>query len=328
MNVKSAPQTAATPSATPSAIPFLAARAKEAPAWVAALQEAMPEERIVADDALDASERQSATLAIVANPDPAELAQFPRLRWVHSVWAGVERLVADLGTSGITIVRLIDPALTATMSEAVLAWTLYLHREMPAYARQQKEEVWRAHRYVPAGARTVGLLGLGELGAASAARLVAAGFRVCGWSRQRKSLAQVECYAGEAELATMLARSDILVCLLPLTPSTRGLVGEAALACLPKGAALINFARGAIVDAAALRAALDSGALEHAVLDVFVQEPLPPGEWQWQHPRVTVLPHCSAPTSYASAAAIVAESVRRYRASGKIPAGVDPDLGY
>ncbi len=309
-------------------IPFVAARAKEAPAWIAALRQAMPEERIVAFHELSADEKSSATLAIVANPDPADLKQCAQLRWVHSVWAGVERLVADLGNSGVKIVRLVDPQLTATMSEAVLAWTLYLHRDMPAYARQQQQQLWRAHAYTPPQRKTVGLLGLGELGAASAARLLAAGFKVCGWSRQRKSLPDVECFAGNTELETMLEKTDILVCLLPLTPATTGLLGRDQFSRLPHGALLINFARGHIIDDDDLHASLDSGAIAHAVLDVFAIEPLPPGQWQWHHPRVTILPHCSAPTTCATAAQIVAGNVLRYRQTGKIPSNVDMARGY
>jgi glyoxylate/hydroxypyruvate reductase A len=310
-------------------IPFIAAeRNREVPAWVAALQRAMPDERIVAFKDLSLDDKENATVAIVANPDPLRLKELPSLRWVHSVWAGVERLVTDLAGSEIGIVRLVDPKLAATMAEAVLAWTLYLHREMPTYLAQQRQGLWRPLAYVAPQSRSVGILGLGELGRASAARLVDAGFKVCGWSRQPKSLAGVGCLSGADGLATMLAQTDILVCLLPLTAATRGLLAAETLGRLPQGASLINFARGAIVDDAALRAALDSGALAHAVLDVFTVEPLPREAWQWQHPRVTLLPHCSAATDIASAAHIVACNVRRYRETGEIPANVELARGY
>lgn len=296
--------------------------------WRAALQAALPEERIVDLAALDARERADCEMAIVANPDPRELATLARLQWVHSVWAGVERLVEDLQGSPVQIVRLVDPQLAETMAEAVLAWTLYLHRDMPRYARQQAAGIWRAHDYVPPQRKTVALLGLGELGAASAAKLRAAGFQVSGWSRSRKSLAGVQCFAGAEELPALLAGADIVVCLLPLTPETEGMLDAAALGHLRPGAALVNFARGAIVDDAALRAALDAQQLAHAVLDVFRTEPLPPAQWQWQHPQVTLLPHISAPTNRATAAAIVAANVRRWRATGALPAVVDKQRRY
>lgn len=151
--------------------------------WIAALQRAMPEERLVAYSEMSNNEKSRATLAIVANPDPAELRQLPQLRWVHSVWAGVERLVAELSDRPLEIVRLIDPHLAATMAEAVLAWTLYLHRQMPTYARQQRQCRWQPQPYTRPQRKTVSLLGLGALGTAGARRLLDAGFRVCGWSR-------------------------------------------------------------------------------------------------------------------------------------------------
>ncbi len=312
-----------------SMLPFVCAPGyPQAQAWIAALQQAMPAERVVALDTLDAAQRAACEVAIVANPQPAELRTLPHLRWVHSVWAGVERLVGDLGGSGLPIVRLVDPQLADTMAEAVLAWTLYLHRGMPRYARQQAARQWLAHDGVHARDRTVSLLGLGALGEAAAQRLLGAGFQVRGWSRTRKQLPGVHCHAGGDELQAMLARTDILVCLLPLTPQTQGIVGAQALAGLPAGASLINFARGPIVDDAALRAALDSGHLEHAVLDVFAQEPLPESAWQWTHPAVTVLPHISAPTDRATASAIVAGNIRRWRATGQMPQAVDMARGY
>lgn len=310
-------------------IPFLAAPGyAHTQAWLNALQTAMPEEQIVAFDALSEAAKASCTVAIVANPNPAQLQQLPRLHWVHSVWAGVERLVSDLASSELKIVRLVDPQLANTMAEAVLAWVLYLHRDIPAYARQQAQKIWQSREYVPARQRTIGILGLGALGEAAAQSLLQAGFSVCGWSKSAKSIEGVACFSGDDGLATMLAQTAILVCLLPLTPHTKGLINAQLLATLPQGASLINFARGAIVNHDDLRAALDRQHISHAVLDVFDIEPLPDAEWQWQHPQVSVLPHCSAPTDRKTASAIVAENIRRYRQSGELPATVDIGRGY
>lgn len=310
-------------------IPFVAARDDaQAAAWVVALQQAMPRLRVVLLADMDEAEKAACTVAVVANPDPALLSQLPKLRWMHSVWAGVERLVAGFGNTGIKIVRLVDPQLAETMAEAVLMATLYLHRDMPAYARQQGLQVWQALDYVRPDKKTVGLLGLGALGEAASRRLLGAGFKVDGWSRQPKHLAGVNCLTGESGFNELLAQADILVCLLPLTPHTRGLLDADALARLRPGASLINFARGPIVVDEALRAALDSGHLKHAVLDVFATEPLPAGEWPWRHPRVTVLPHCSAPTDRDTASAIVAANIGRYLADGTLPTSVDTSQGY
>jgi glyoxylate/hydroxypyruvate reductase len=304
----------------------------KAQAWLAQLARAMPAETILTLDQLSDQERTQVELAIVANPDPLELKTLPNLKWVHSLWAGVERLVADLHDSPLPIVRLVDPQLAATMAEAVLAWTLYLHRDMPTYARQQAARLWQAHPYVRPERKTVGLLGLGALGQAAAQKLLGAGFQVCGWRRSAAvpdaSLGSVTVFSGADGLSEMLRRSTILVCLLPLTPETRGLLDAKALAQLPQGGALINFARGPIVDNAALLAALDSGALGHAVLDVFEQEPLPVDSPLWAHPGVTVLPHISGPTDLETGAQIVAQNIALYRANGCIPAGVDRVKGY
>ena len=311
------------------AIPFLCSpHYAPAAAWIESLQEAMPDEAIVPFDALDSASKAECTVAIVANPDPEHLRQLPRLSWVHSVWAGVERLVADLGKTDLKIVRLVDPRLADTMAEAVLAWTMYLHRDMPEYAAQQRQRQWLAGDYVRAENRTVGLLGLGMLGEAAAQRLLKANFNVCGWSRTRKSLPGIACFAGANELPTMLATTDILVCLLPLTAETKGLLNAEKLACLPTGARFINFGRGPVVCDDALRVVLDDGRLKHAVLDVFNVEPLSPDSWQWAHPRITVLPHCSAPTDRKTASAIVAANIRAYRETGATPAGVDSVRGY
>lgn len=313
----------------PNLIPFLAAPGyANTQAWVQTLQAAIPEEQIVAFNDMTDEAKAACKVAIVANPNPAELQQLPQLQWVHSVWAGVERLVEDLGKTDLKIVRLVDPQLASTMAEAVLAWALYLHREIPAYARQQAQKKWQPREYVAARERTVSLLGLGALGEAAAQSLLQAGFTVCGWSRSHKSVAGVECFNGDNELPAMLAKTDILVCLLPLTPGTKGLINTHMLAQLPQGASLINFARGAIVNDEDLHAALESSHITHAVLDVFDIEPLPVSGWHWQHPRVSVLPHCAAPTDRKTASAIVAKNILRYRASGELPQTVDIERGY
>ena len=310
-------------------IPFISGVPEdEAAQWREILAASLPEERICAPHALTAGERECVRLAIVADPDPAQLQEFPALEWIQSVWAGVERLVADLPAQDITVVRLIDPELARTMAEAVLAWTLYLHRDMPAYARQQRERLWRPLDYVPPGERQVGVLGLGELGRAAAENLRRAGFSVAGWSRSPRTLDGVRCLHGDDGLQDMLASSDVVVCLLPLTDSTRGLLDAHRLGWMRPEASLINFSRGPIVDDAALLAALDEGRLKHAVLDVFDAEPLAADSPFWAHPAVTVLPHISAPTQYASAARIVARNITEWRRSGQVPAGVDFKRGY
>ncbi|MEQ8778658.1 MAG: glyoxylate/hydroxypyruvate reductase A [Roseibium album] len=273
-------------------------------------------------------ERQTATVAIVANPDPADVAALPNLVWVQSLWAGVERLTAELPQDGPLIVRLADPQMADTMSEAVLAWTLYVHRDMPRYMHQQRNKVWQEQLLKTPQERTVGVLGLGKLGSASAQRLRANGFRVLGWSRGEKTRDGIICFHGKEGLFNLLEQSDIVVVLVPLTSETRGMLSSEELNGCKKGAAIINFARGPILDVDALVAALDRGHLSHAVLDVFDEEPLTPESPLWQHDKVTVLPHISAPTITGTASMIVARNIRAYLESGRIPQHVDRMQGY
>ena len=296
--------------------------------WKHALRAAMPQEEILAFSELTNEQRRAVNFAIVANPDPADIAALPGLTWIHSLWAGVERLVLELGDKAPPIVRLKDPELSRVMAEAVLAWTYYLQRDMPAYRDNQQKTLWQEFDYRHPREMTIGLLGLGALGTAAAERLRHAGFNVAGWSRSAKAIGGVETLTGDDGLQTLLEKSDILVCLVPLTDATRGLLDAGRLAAMKNGAALINFARGAVIIAEDLIAALDSGRLSHAVLDVFEQEPLPVSSAFWQHPKVTVLPHISAPTSRESSARIVAGNVYTWRETGTLPETVDMARGY
>lgn len=300
----------------------------ETAAWIATLSMAMPQERIIAFQQLSAEERATATVAIVANPDPTQLDQLPALQWVQSLWTGVERLLTELRNPNIGIVRLEDPQLAATMAEAVLAWTLYLHRDMPAYAAQQRARVWHARPFRLPAERRVAILGLGHMGARAAQTLLANDFDVIGWSRTGKIIEGVKTFAGDATLNDVLAQADIVVCILPLTADTRNLLNKNRLAHFKAHAALINFGRGAIVNTSDLIAALDHGTLSHAVLDVFDTEPLSKESALWHHEKVTVLPHISAPTHRNSATKVVAENIARYRATGVMPKTVNRKVGY
>ncbi|RRH74310.1 2-hydroxyacid dehydrogenase [Falsigemmobacter faecalis] len=296
--------------------------------WLAHLRAAMPGEEIRSLRGLSEDERARVDVAIVANPDPADLELLPNLKWVHSLWAGVERLVAELQGFTAPVVRLTDPELARNMAEAVLAWTYYLQRDMPAYAKAQREKTWAPRPYVKPSQLRVGLLGLGKLGGRAAERLLDAGFQVSGWSRSLKSLAGVTCHAGEAGLSEMLGEADILVSLLPLTAQTRGLLNAARFAQMKPGAQIINFGRGPVIDDEALLAALRSGQIGHAVLDVFAVEPLPPEHPYWSTPGVTVLPHISAETDRVTASALVAGNIAAWRAGGQLPETVDFAAGY
>ncbi len=312
----------------PEVVPFIS-RYPEAVAktWIARLRKVLPGETFALPSSLSAEQKAAAAFAIVAGPEARHLDGFTGLRWVQSTWAGVEALVQVL-PKGVHVTKLVDPMLTARMTEAVLAWTFYLQRRMPEYAAQQRRREWHQIPYVRAEETVVGILGLGELGRSAAERLVANGFRVVGWSHSAKDIPEVESHVGWPGFERVLAKADITVCLLPLTDDTRGLLGAVAFDKFKEGASLVNFARGPIVDDAALIAALDAGHLRHAVLDVFDVEPLPADSSLWAHDKITVLPHISAVTEPDSAAAIVARNVKHWRATGQKPAGVDRERGY
>ena len=297
-------------------------------AWWPALQAALPGERLLrtrsAADAADPID-----IALVANPPAGSLRDLPGLRLVQSLWAGVERLLADPDLpTGVPVARMVDPALAEAMAQTALWAVLGLHRDFFRYAEQQRMQHWATHPQRRAAAVRVGVLGLGEMGRACAQRLAAAGYAVTGWSREPRQVDGCACVHGDAALDVVLGGAEIALNLLPLTPATRGLFDAARLARLPAGAALINLGRGDHVVDADLLAALDAGRLRHAVLDVFAVEPLPPSHRYWTHPRVTLLPHVAAQTDPHSAAQVVAANVCALREGRPIEHLVDRATGY
>lgn len=295
--------------------------------WIALLNAELSGAVVVHEDDLGEGDVAAARVAVVAGPRPEQVARFPKLEWVSSTWAGVGELIRGLPPR-VGIARLVDPNLTARMAEAVLTAVLLLHRELPSYRRQQAARQWRQHDYTWPRERTVGILGLGELGRAAAAALVPHGFRVVGWSRSAKELPGVESRTGEAGLDAVLAEADILVGLLPHTPATDRLLDAERLARMKPGASLVNFGRGSLIDEAALLQRLGREGIRDAVLDVYAAEPLPPEHPFWTHPRVTVLPHISALTEPASASRLVAADLQRWLATGALPPLVDRARGY
>jgi glyoxylate/hydroxypyruvate reductase A len=225
----------------------------------------------------------------------------------------------------VPLARLVDPGMVAAMSETVLAHVLDWHRRHNQYRDQQRERKWlRLGQYMAAD-RTVGLLGLGELGTDAAGKLLALGFRVSGWSRRPKEVPGVRCYT---DLAAMLPECNALVCLLPLTAQTRGILNEKMFSALKPKGCLINVARGGHVVMKDLIGALDSGHLSHAYLDVFEPEPLPKDDPLWAHPKVSITPHTAALTEPRTAVPKIVENVERAR-RGQPPLNrVDFDAGY
>ena len=267
--------------------------------------------------------------ALVWRPEPGFLASLPNLKLILSLGAGVDHLLDDPQLPRhLPIVRLVDPHMTAAMSEYVVLQVLRLHRRDLDYRTQQDAGIWRELDQQNAVERRVGILGLGELGQDVAKKLTALGFDVAGWSRSEKTLAGIRSYAGPAGLQLLFGRSEILVCLLPLTAETEGILNASTLALLPKGAALVNAARGAHLVEDDLLAALASGQVSAAVLDVFREEPLPADHPFWHHPRVIVTPHVAAFTNPATAAPIILDNIRRFEEGRLLLNRVDPARGY
>jgi glyoxylate/hydroxypyruvate reductase A len=256
-----------------------------------------------------------------------DLAPFSRLKAVLSLWAGVEAIVGTVPRH-IPLCRMVDEGLTRGMSEWVAGHVLRYHLGLDAHILGQ-DGVWRNGIIPPfAAERTIGLLGLGELGRAVAATLAGIGFDVRGWSRRPRELAGIDTYAGHDGLADVLRSADILVTLLPATPQTTNLIDARTLALLPEGARLINPGRGSLIDDAALLDALDSGRLAHAPLVVFRTEPLPPDHPFWAHPRITVTPHVASETRPETASEAIAANIRRGEDGERLLYLVDRDEGY
>jgi glyoxylate/hydroxypyruvate reductase A len=290
--------------------------AGEREAWAAELARQLPGVQWLDDAAADAAPA-GVTAAVVANPAPGRLARLPDLRLIQSLWAGVDKLLADATLPAqVPIARMVDPAMNAAMAETALWAVLALHRGFFAYQAQQRQGLWRPLPQRRADEVPVLVLGRGQMGGTAAARIAAMGYPVQTWGRS------------DGALVPRLAGAQVVVNLLPLTPETRGLIDARFLAALPSGAALVNLARGAHMVDADLLAALDSGHLAHAVLDVFHTEPLPAGHPFWQHPCVTVLPHAAAATDERSAAAVVAANLRALMAGAPIAHLVDRSRGY
>ncbi|CAG0944161.1 glyoxylate/hydroxypyruvatereductase [Gammaproteobacteria bacterium] len=301
--------------------------APERAQWTQLLQHALPGELIVDDRTACAP--HAIDIAIVANPPPGALQGLPALRFIQSLWAGVDRLLRDPTIpADVPLARMVDPAMNEAMAETALWAVLSLQRGFFDYARQQRDRRWQPHPQRRADEVNVAVLGLGQMGRTVALRLAANGHRVSGWHRHAQPVAGIETRSGDAGLQALLADAHVVINLLPLTAATQGLFHAGTFAAMRRGAGFVNLARGAHVVEADMLRALDSGQLSHAVLDVFDSEPLPPKHAFWSHPRVTVLPHVAAQTDARSAAGVVAGNVRACREGRPLAHLVDRSRGY
>ena len=261
------------------------------------------------------------------------LGRFARLKAIFSLGAGVDHILADSTLPDVPIVRIVDPDLTMRMSEYVALHVLMHHRRQRLYDAQQRERVWREHEQAAASEIGVGVMGLGVLGRDAALVLRRLGFVVVGWSRSPKNLPDIAVFHGEDQLETFLRRSEILICLLPLTRTTQGILRLELLRKLKRdGAAgsayLINVGRGALQVETDILAALAEGTLAGVTLDVFAEEPLPLESPLWTHPRVTITPHNAAMSDPRALVANVLRQIERFEAGLPPENVVDRGQGY
>ena len=285
---------------------------------------------LLPDDPVDA---KAVRYAAVWKPPPGALAGFPNLAVIFNLGAGVDALLSDPTLPGVPLVRVAVDDLTRRMTEYVVMHVLMHHRRQRYLDQCQRDRIWAPKTQWAASAVRVGVMGLGVLGQDAAEVLARIGFDVAGWGATKKSLRGIACFAGEAELPAFLGRTDILVCLLPLTPTTRGILNSAIFRRLADdgvlgGPVLINAGRGGLQVEADILAALDDGTLLAATLDVFETEPLPAASPFWSHPRVTVSPHNAADTDADAISVYVADQIARFERGESLANLVDRRVGY
>jgi glyoxylate/hydroxypyruvate reductase A len=310
----------------PGALLF-SSRLDDPEAWSKALKAQMPELDVRVSPEL--GNPDDIETALVWKAPPGELASLPNLKLITNLGAGVDPILADATIPPhIPVARLGDAVMAQMMAQFVTFAVLHHHRDIARYVRQQRENRWeyvlpRACYDCP-----VGIMGIGLLGGAAARMLAGIGFPVAGWGRSPRTIEGVATYHGAAGLAPFLARTDILVCLLPLTSETHRIVGRDVLYQLPRGAKLVNCGRGGTVDEAALLAALKDGQIAEATIDVFEQEPLPAEHPFWGMEQVLVLPHIASIAVPEIAARDVVDNIRRLRAGQPFLNIVDRARGY
>ncbi|MCX2891281.1 glyoxylate/hydroxypyruvate reductase A [Pseudomonas sp. DCB_BI] len=254
--------------------------------------------------------------------------RFPNLEVLFATSAGVDQFDTAALPAGVQVVRMLDPGIVQGIVEYATMAVLALHRDLPLYLEQQRQGLWQDHPIVPAHQRCVGVMGLGNLGQAVLRLLQGFGFALQGWSRSEKQIEGVRCFAGDAGLKAFLADCEILICLLPLTPDTAGILDARLMSALPRGACLINLGRGGHLVDDDLLAALDSGQVRRAIVDVLASEPPGRGHPLMGHPNVWVTPHVGAMTHPESAFRVLLKNLRRHQRGEPMEGVVPRQRGY
>lgn len=295
--------------------------------WCQMLKDLMPDWTIEPID--EVKDPAGVTYSVVWRPSTGCMKPFPNLKAIVSLGAGIDHVLADKELPrGVPIIRTVGTDLTQRMREYVALHVLKHHRDLPTQQANQAGHKWDQIVVPPATGRRVGVMGLGNLGAVAAQTLAALGFQTVGWARSPREIAGVKTYAGAAEFADFLAGTEILVNLLPLTEQTRGILNADLFNRLPRGACLINAARGPHLVDSDLLAALDAGQISQATLDVFHVEPLPAEHPFWDHPKITVTPHIASMIDAPTGSRIVATNIRAFEKDGTVADIADAERGY
>jgi glyoxylate/hydroxypyruvate reductase A len=314
-------------SAVQTEIAFAAKDDEGFAAWEAALRRESPATRLLRLQEI--GDGRGLRYCLAWRPPAGAFAKLPDLSVVFSMTAGVDKLLQNPEfPAGVTLAKMAEHGLTETMKQYVLWQVIHHHRRIWELAEAQREARWFDQLYPPPWRRKVGVLGLGAIGRVAAETLRDFQFEVRGWSRSPKTIAGVACFAGEAQLGAFLEGIEILVCLLPLTPETTGILNADLFAHLSPGAALINAARGGHLNEADLLTALATGRLSATTLDVTGLEPLPAGHPFWSHPRIFLTPHCAGDIDPDTAAPEIIRQIARHRASQPLEHVVDRERGY
>ena len=261
--------------------------------------------------------------------EPRMFAPMRNLKAVLATGAGIDGILAEPTLPrGVPMARIVDPWMTTAMGQWIVHAVLHHSRHMETYAEQQRRREWNELEEWTDAAPRVGILGCGEIGGFAGRALAGLGFDVAGWTRTPRDLGPIRSYAGSGRLPEFLGQSEFLICVLPLTPATEGILNRETLSLLPRGAYVVNAARGRHLVAPDLIAAIDSGHLSGAFLDVTEPEPLPPDDPLWHHPKVIITPHVAGVTNPYTAAAQVLENIRRVRAGEPLINPVDVSNGY
>lgn len=276
----------------------------------------------------DVANKSSIDMMVCWIPPKQYQDEYPNLKVIFSVGAGVDQLDLASVPPNVSVVRMLDPGINQGMTEFVSMSVLAIHRELPAYINMNQQAHWQQLPLTSTANRTVGIMGLGNLGQAAAIAISKLGFKVIGWSKSPKELAEISCFNSTEGLNTFLQQTDILVSLLPLTDDTRGMLNQQTLSLLPKGASVINVGRGEQLIEQDLLNLLDQQHLRYAFLDVFATEPLPSDNPLWQHPRVIVTPHIAATTQNESAGKVLVANVQHYINNEPMNGLVDRSQGY